>query len=157
MRDWTDAWEGAAGLALSSWTSRRDALADPASARLLELCLGAVVLRERLVLHGYVILPGALHVVAGRSRERDRTGLPWPIALGRAKGTFARWRNEMRGESGAVWSERVRVLPLRADEIRDAVVRCQEAPVRAGLVHLAEDWPHSSVAGALCPRTTPPT
>jgi len=143
MDDWTRRWS-AAGLALSAWTREPRLLADPRAARLLELSLELVVLRHRLVLRGYVVLPGALHVVAARSA--DASLLPWPVAFGRARAAFARWWNVDRGGAGALWRERVRVAPLpTAADVAEAVARCHRAPVLAGLAaepsgHAASSW-----------------
>jgi hypothetical protein len=144
--DWTSEWTLASGLALSSRTRVPDLLLDPRAARLLELALELVVLRQGLILHGYVVLPGALHVVGGRPARADGPDgrLPWPIAVGRAKGAFARWWNGLGARDGALWQEPTRVRPLGHQDVADAVARCHDAPVRAGLVACPADHPFSS-------------
>jgi hypothetical protein len=141
--DWTRPWR-AAGLAMTAWTSEPSLLACPRAARLLELALELTVLRHDRALHGYVVLPGALHVVAGGAGSSGR--LAWPAALGRVKGSFARWWNKAHGSEGPVWQERVRIAPLptRAD-VAAAVASCHAAPVAAGVAagpaeHEASSW-----------------
>jgi hypothetical protein len=144
-RDWTSAWSGAAGLALSSWTHDPRLLADTTLARLLELSLEATALRHRLVVHAHVILPGSLHVVTGVPGPGDAPGaVAWPVALGRIKGEFSTWTNRMRRRDGPTWKPAARIRPLSARALPDAVDRCHEAPVQAGLVTFAGDWPFSS-------------
>jgi putative transposase len=50
------------------------------------------------------------------------------------------------GTSGRIWQERFKSFPIQQDEHLLRVLRYVERnPVRAALVHLAADWPWSSV------------
>jgi hypothetical protein len=144
-QDWTSAWTGAAALAISSWTRDPTDLADPESRRLLELALEIVVRREGLILHAYVILPGALHLVTGAPGPAQR--LPWPIAVGRVKSCHAGWERARRGSSGAIWRSHVRVQPMASEQVSAAVARLHEAPMSMGLATSPADWDASSWAG----------
>jgi putative transposase len=128
-------------LALSSWTLDPRCLADPAAAALLDLILELTVLERRLAAHAWVVLPGALHVVAAPSPEAL---LPWPQALGRVKGLHARCDNRRRGRTGAAWRAGLRIRPLDAEAARLGAHRCERAPVSAGLCRRPEDWPFST-------------
>jgi hypothetical protein len=144
-KDWTAAWSTAPALALSTWTRQERRLEDPASARLLALILELSVLENRLALRGWVILPGALHLVAERPRPgRPRASGSWPGVLGRIKGLHARCDNRRLGLTGRVWRPGARIRPLRAGEVEAAALRCERAPVAAGLCSRPGDWPHSS-------------
>lgn len=144
-QDWTSAWTGAAALAISSWTRDPTDLSDPGSRRLLELALEVVVRRERLVLHAYVILPGAFHLVTGVAGPAER--LPWPLAVGRVKSCHAGWERARRSISGAIWRSRVRVQPMSSGQVGAAIERLHDAPMSMGLAKSPADWDASSWAG----------
>lgn len=142
--DWTEAWALAPALALSTWTRRRDRLADPEAARLLALVLELTLLEARLRLEAWVILPGSLHLVA---RRPAGALLPWPAALGRIKGLHARCDNRRLGRTGSVWKPGARVRPLREGEVQHAALACELAPVAEGLCGEPGEWPFSSATG----------
>ena len=145
--DWTAAWAGQAGLAISSWTRSPHRLRDPASARLLALVLQLTALECRLSLRGWVVLPGALHLVTGRRRPGAAPPLlSWAAALGRIKGLHARCDNRRRGATGSLWKPGARIRPLAPGALPGAVELCETAPVGAGLCERPEDWPWSSAS-----------
>ncbi len=139
MSDWTDAWNRAAALALTTWPRQPRLLACPHQARRLEQCLAELVEREALPLLGYVILPDAFHLVGARD-GRTR----WPHALGRVKQMYSR---RARG-AGPAWRDSVRVRPLGADEIPRILDALHDLPVRAGACGRPEEWPWSSARQA---------
>lgn len=156
-QDWTLAWRGASALALSTWTLHRERLSDPHAARLLEAALALTALGRRLSLHGYVVLPGALHLVAALPAAGSPAPLaPWPTALGQVKGLFARWDNRRLALTGRVWKPGARVRPLTGPAVLTALVRCHAAPVRMGLAPRPDAWPHSSAAALAGGRAADP-
>lgn len=143
--DWTRGWKDARALLLVSRARRPGALADPAAARLLELALELVVLRHRLTHRAHVILPGTFAVIGARPGAGHPQRLPWPAAVGRAKGAFARWWNRRGGVAGSVGEEATVIRPLETEaEVLRAIHRLHQAPVRAGLARTPADHPWSS-------------
>ena len=143
---WTRAWPPASALGLSAWTRDPRRLADPASARLVELLLELTALERNLVVHDWLVLPGAVHLLAatGPDARRDLRA-EWCSALGRLKGLHARCDNRRRGATGSAWRPGLRLRPLDAAGARAAGRRLRQAPVRAGLCDQPAEWPHSSL------------
>ena len=97
---------------------------------------------QAVEVHGYVLLPNHLHVLATPVGER---GLPRLMqAVGRG---YVRYFNNRHGRSGTLWEGRYRSTVLQAERhLLDALVSIESEPVRAGLVSEAGAWTWSSHA-----------
>jgi REP element-mobilizing transposase RayT len=90
-----------------------------------------------LVLHGWVLMPDHLHLLASLG-----AGCSLPSAMHRLKSASARAANRAIGRKGRLWARAYHDRALRRDESVIAVARYIIAnPIRAGLVRRAGDYP----------------
>ncbi|MEM7244501.1 MAG: hypothetical protein AAF533_04120 [Acidobacteriota bacterium] len=133
-------WLRACGLHLTATCVRPDALADPVSARLLEIGLEQACREAGVTLLGWVALPGSLDLLTPEGARPER----WQRLLGRIKGAHGRRDNRRVGRTGAVWRPGSRIRFVRRGDLERARTVLHERPVRAGLAERAADWPFSS-------------
>ncbi|MEL6959000.1 MAG: hypothetical protein AAGL89_08645 [Pseudomonadota bacterium] len=104
---------------------------------LLRLCVALAMQRTRFDLIAAVVLPRELHMlceVADRSLGMDR-------AIRMICSTF----EEHANMDGPIWQAQEDPLEISPAVLALRARFIEAAPVRAGLVGRAEDWPHSSV------------
>ena len=108
-------------------------------------------LTQRVALHAYVVLPGAVYLLA---TPADAPGLSRMMqSLGRR---YAAWYNRTRGRSGALWDGRFRAGVVEApSHLLQATVLIESLPQRVGLVADPAQWGWSSLAHHLGRRNDP--
>lgn len=95
----------------------------------------------------FVLMPNHVHLVL-RPRSDDGLGrlMHWLTT------TQVRRHHGRHGSVGRLWQGRYRSFPIHDDAHLTAVLRYVEAnPLRARLVHRAEDWPWGSLAWRATP------
>ena len=93
-----------------------------------------------LAIHAYVLMDAHVQLLA--TPERDDALSLTMQASGRR---YVRWFNRRHGRSGTLWEGRFRSSLVEADRWLLACQRfIESAPVRAGRVENAADWPWSS-------------
>lgn len=117
---------------LAQAEDRRDYLA---SLQVLARELGIAV-------HAYVLLPERVQILL-----TPPVGGLLPVLMQRLGRRFSAGFNARHARQGSPWAGRYRVTVLQAERyLLDAMRLLEAAPVRAGLVGLASDWPASSAA-----------
>jgi putative transposase len=95
-----------------------------------------------VAIHGYVLMPDHVHVLA-TPRSAEALGL-LVQAIGRR---YVVAYNRRHGRSGTLWDGRFRASVVEPGAALLACLRCiEQNPVRAGLVAQAADWAWSSAA-----------
>ncbi len=97
---------------------------------------------HQVQVHAYVLMDNHLHLLLTPQSEGAISG--YMQAVGRA---YVRRFNQRHGRSGTLWEGRYRSTLIDADEyLLPCMVFLDLNPVRAGLVHTAEQYPWSSHA-----------
>lgn len=97
--------------------------------------------RYSLAVWAYCLMSNHVHFVAVPS-----TAESLGCTLRDTHQVYAAWFNQRSGESGHLWQGRFYSCALDDAHLWAAVRYVERNPVRAGLVHRAEDWPWSSAA-----------
>ena len=105
-------------------------------------CLQLAAVRTGCRIHAYVLMTNHVHLLM----SQDHSG-----GIGRAMqsvgGKYARYFNDRRGRTGALWEGRYRATVISSDEYLFACSRyVEENPVRAGMVSDPGDYRWSSFA-----------
>ena len=116
---------------------RQPLLARADVAKLILDCLEWLDTEGRIILHGAVVMPDHLHIVASlNDLSLDRV-------MHSLKGYTAHGVNRLMDRGGAVWQDGFHDHALRCEEsARDAVMYCLANPVRKGLVAEFHQYPH---------------
>ena len=116
---------------------RHPLLARADVAKLILDCLQWLDAEGRIILHGAVVMPDHLHIVASlNDLSIDRV-------MHSLKGYTAHGMNRLLARRGAVWQDGFHDHALRCEEsVRDAVMYCLANPVRKGLVAEFHQYPH---------------
>jgi REP element-mobilizing transposase RayT len=121
-------------------THRRWVLAPAARTAVLDCCL-----REhgvRLHVHGIVVMPDHVHLVAAPLADADGNWYGLAEVLQSIKGASAHAINRLMARSGRVWQPERHDHVLRRDErVRQAVDYICENPVAAGLAATPDEYP----------------
>lgn len=114
-------------------------------------------LRDRPVqVVAWVVLPDRMHAIWRLPDGDCAYGLRWGAIKARftrslratASGHSPDLRHDASGAEAKVWQNRFWEHHIRGpDDLAHHMHLCRVAPVRAGLVRQAEDWPFSSFAG----------
>ncbi len=118
-------------------------LADPSSddlvrhVRLLRDCVALSQRRWGFGIDAAVVLPNTMHLLCGFSDAEFGVG----GAVRLIKATFAR---HVPGGSMGIWGDDAEMLEIAPPVVPLRRTFMENAPVRAGLVRQAEDWPYSS-------------
>jgi putative transposase len=95
-----------------------------------------------VAVHAYVLLPERVQLLL-----TPPEGRLLPMLMQRLGRRFSGGFNARHGRRGSPWAGRYRVTVLQAEPyLLDAMRLLEAAPVRAGLVATASDWPASSAA-----------
>lgn len=102
--------------------------------------LGEYAPRERVAIHGYVLMDNHFHLLA---TPETRVGLPAMMqSIGRR---YVRRFNQRHQRSGALWEGRYRATALQPERyLLACMVYIDLNPVRAGMVQRAADYTWSS-------------
>ena len=106
---------------------------------------------ERVAVHAYALLDNQVHLLV--TPENDGGLSRMMQTLGRR---YVGWFNRTHSHTGTLWEGRFRGTVLEADRYLLATMRCIElAPVQAGAVAAAQDFPWSSYAHHIGLRNDP--
>jgi putative transposase len=95
-----------------------------------------------IAVHAYVLLPERVQILL-----TPPEGSLLPVLMQRLGRRFSAGFNARHARQGSPWAGRYRVTIVQAERyLLDAMRLLEAAPVRAGLVALASDWPASSAA-----------
>ena len=95
-----------------------------------------------IAVHAYVLLPERVQLLL-----TPPEGRLLPVLMQRLGRRYSSGFNARHGRQGSPWAGRYRVTVLQPERyLLDAMRLLEAAPVRAGLVATASDWPASSAA-----------
>ena len=118
----------------------RNRLVLPPIAR--DIVLRHVVDCAMYYLHGAVVMPDHVHLVATPDYGLDWTSIPLRVILGRIKGASSREVNLTVGRRGPLWQSESFDHELRRDEsLAEKCEYIRQNSVRKGLVPRPEDYP----------------
>jgi putative transposase len=100
--------------------------------------------RHRLRLLGYCLMTNHVHLLAVPEHIDSMAK-----AIGRTHNDYARWMNVRERHVGHLWQNRYFSCPLDEAHCWEALRYIEMNPVRAGVVHRAQDWRWSSAPAHL--------
>jgi len=112
---------------------------DPGECDAFLASLRRAATERGVAIHGYCLLPDSW-LLLGTPSQAD--------SLGKMMQAISRWfvagYNRRHARAGGLWRSRFTAAPLSAAHVVDVLIYLEQAPVRAGLVGAAAEYPWSS-------------
>jgi putative transposase len=122
--------------------NRQAIFQDAADRERMLALLAEYAVRERVAIHGYVLMSNHFHLLA---TPQEAAGLSRMMqGLGRR---YVQYYNRRYARTGTLWEGRYRATPIQAERyLLACMVYIDLNPVRAGISSRPEDYPWSSYA-----------